>query len=259
MAATGRRLAGKRILVTRPRERSAELCFLLEDEGAQVLALPVLELLPPEDPRPLQAAAEQLGRYSWVLFASPSAVTAMVEAARVAGTLGVLSKAKVAVVGPATARAAKEFGLSIAAEAATATGEGLAQTLFSHLGPDDSVLLPAAHNGRRELEEALSSAGYKVTRVTAYQSASSELDPAALEALSSAPLDAALFGSPRTVEALLEKTGSSGRIALEAARLIAIGPTTASAISALGLVVAQVAERPTAEALVEATVRAIHG
>ena len=64
-----RRLEGIRVLVTRPRERSEELCFLLEDEGAQVLHVPLLELRPPEDPRPLVAAAEegrreQIGRAS---------------------------------------------------------------------------------------------------------------------------------------------------------------------------------------------------
>src|SRR4051794_6815347 len=82
-----RRLAGIRVLVTRPRERAEELCFLLEDEGAEVIALPVLELKPPANPRPLQAAAEGAQRYRWVVFASPTAVEAWMEALREAGTL----------------------------------------------------------------------------------------------------------------------------------------------------------------------------
>ena len=41
----GQRLAGMRVLVPRPRERAEQLCFLLEDEGAEVLAVPLLELL----------------------------------------------------------------------------------------------------------------------------------------------------------------------------------------------------------------------
>ena len=54
------RLRGVRVLVPRPRERAQALCFLLEEEGAEVVALPLLELEPPTDPRPLQAAAELL-------------------------------------------------------------------------------------------------------------------------------------------------------------------------------------------------------
>src|SRR5262249_42353197 len=64
------RLAGVRVLVPRPRERSEQICFLLEDEGADVLAVPLLELEPPTDPRPLRAAAELLRRFGWVAFAS---------------------------------------------------------------------------------------------------------------------------------------------------------------------------------------------
>ncbi|HZA52583.1 MAG TPA: uroporphyrinogen-III synthase, partial [Myxococcaceae bacterium] len=56
----GARLQGVRVLVTRPRDRAGELCFLLEDEGAEVVSIPLLELLPPEDPRPLRAAAERI-------------------------------------------------------------------------------------------------------------------------------------------------------------------------------------------------------
>jgi hypothetical protein len=62
-----------RVLVPRPRERAEPLCFLLEDEGAEVLAFPLLELEPPSDPRPLQAAAELLRRFGWVAFASERA------------------------------------------------------------------------------------------------------------------------------------------------------------------------------------------
>src|SRR5437762_3139649 len=91
-----RRLEGKRVLVTRPKERVAELCFLLDDEGAQVLSLPLLELRPPEDPRPLAAAAESIQRYRWVVFASPSAVDALMDALREAGTVERMGRVLVA-------------------------------------------------------------------------------------------------------------------------------------------------------------------
>lgn len=251
-----RRLEGKRVLVTRPKERVEELCFLLEDEGAEVMSLPVLELRPPEDSRPLAAAAESIQRYRWVVFASPSAVEALMEALREAGTADRLGHVRIAVVGPRTARTAEGYGLTVAAEPAEATGLGLFEAIRESLHPDDEVLLPAGEEGRRELELALREHGVRVTRVTAYRSTPAELPPEAHEALGQTPPDVVLFASPRTAEFFLEATGA-GR--LGQAKVVAIGPTTAAALARLGVDVAAVAERPTPEGLVDATVRAVHG
>ncbi len=255
-AAVDRRLEGIRVLVTRPRERSEELCFLLEDEGAQVLHVPLLELRPPEDPRPLVAAAESIQRYKWVVFASPSAVEALMEALREAGMMEWLSRVRIAVVGPRTARAVEGYGLKVAAEPPEGTGVALYEAMRGMLEAEDEVLLPAAEEGRRELEDALREHGVRVTRVTAYRSQPAPLTPEARALLEASPPDVALFASPRTAETFLEEVG---RERLGAARLVAIGPTTASALTQLGLPVAAVAERPTPEAFVEATIRAIRG
>jgi len=251
-----RRLEGIRVLVTRPRDRAEELCFLLEDEGAQVLHVPLLELVPPEDSRPLMAAAEAIQRYKWVVFASTSAVDALMDALREAGTMRMLSPIRFAAVGPRTARAVEGYGLTVAAESPGGTGEALAEVMRPALQPEDEVLLPAAEEGRRELEDALREQGARVTRVTAYRSLPTVLPAETRALLEASPPDVALFASPRTAEAFLE---DAGRERLGTARLVAIGPTTAAALSHLGLPVAAVAERPTPEALVEATVRAIHG
>jgi uroporphyrinogen-III synthase len=251
-----RRLEGIRVLVTRPRERAEELCFLLEDEGAEVLSVPLLELRPPEDPRPLAAAAEAIQRYRWVVFASPSAVEALMEALREAGTVDRLRRVKVAAVGPRTARAAEAYGVEIAAEPAENTGQGLFDAIKDSLQTGDEVLLPAAEEGRRELEEALREAGVLVTRVTAYRSTPSPLPAEALALLEASPPDVALFASPRTAEVFLETVG---RERLGVARVVAIGPTTAAALERLGMPATTVAERPTSESLVDAAVRAVRG
>src|SRR4051812_48864522 len=253
------RLSQVRALVTRPRERSVELCFLLEDEGAEVTALPLLELLPPLDPRPLRSAAEHLSSYAWVAFASPSAVDSLVEAAREAGTGAALARARIAAVGPRTAQAIKGHGLELAREATVATGAGLFDALKDVLNAGDEVLLPAAEDGRRELTEALEDAGVRVTRVCAYRSAKLALDPAAAARLTEQPPQVVLFGSPRTAEAFLDAMGEEGRRIAGAARVVAMGPTTAVALEQLGLPVAAVAERPTPEGLLEAAIRAIQG
>lgn len=251
-----RRLEGKRVLVTRPRERSEELCFLLEDEGAEVLHVPLLELQPPENPRPLKAAAEAIQRYRWVVFASPSAVEALMDAVLAAGTAHLMAQVRVAAVGPRTARAAEACGLRVAVEPPEGHAHALFDAMREHLQAEDEVLLPAAEEGRRELEDSLRAVGVRVTRVTAYRSTPAPLPPEALANLDATPPDVVLFASPRTAEAFLE---AAGRERLAGARVVAIGPTTAAALARMDVEVAAVAERPTPEGLVDAAIRAIHG
>jgi uroporphyrinogen-III synthase len=95
-----------------------------------------------------------------------------------------------------------------------------------------------------------------VTRVAAYRSTPLAVADAVWEDLRARPPAAILFASPRTAEAFLE---AGGRPVLEKARAVAIGPTTATALLALGFPAAGVAERPQAADFVEAAVRAIRG
>jgi uroporphyrinogen-III synthase len=251
------RLEGVRVLVTRPRDRAADLCFLLEDEGAEVVHLPLLELTPPSDERGLRSAAEQIHRYAWVAFASPSAVDALWEACREAGTQARLSVARLAAVGPGTARALESRGLTVTCTAGESTGAGLYAAMREALRPEDEVLLPAAEEGRRELEDSLVQQGVRVTRVAAYRSAPTARDDSVLAGLLAEPPRVAMLGSPRTAEALAEQLGAHGPGWLAAVKLVAIGPTTAKALEDLGWVAAGVAERPTPEGLVDAAVRAL--
>lgn len=253
----GQRLTGVRVLVPRPRERAEPLCFLLEDEGAEVLTLPLLELEPPSDPRPLRAAAELLRRFGWVAFASERAVSALVEAARTAGTLDVLRTRKLAAVGPGTAAALTAHGLEPTLVSAVSTGEGLAEALLTRLQPGEAVLLPAAEQGRRALEDALAAAGVQVQRVAAYRSSPAAAVPEGWAEVVARPPRCALFGSPRTVEAFLSLPGADGLV--PAVRAVAVGPTTAAALRARGWEPAAVATAPTPPEWVEAAVRAIEG
>jgi uroporphyrinogen-III synthase len=261
----GPRLAGTHVLVTRPRGRAEELCFLLEDEGATVALLPLLELLPPEDPRPLQAAAERLSRYDWVVVSSPQAVEALVEAAREAGTQGALARARLAAVGPKTAKRARRLGVEPTLLALESTGTGLFEALQPHLEPGAEVLLLVAENGRPELTLLLEEADVRLTRVVAYRSQAAAVPKEALASLLARPPDVVVFASPRTAEAFLEAADGlgaqpprhAGLALLRRTRLVAIGPTTAGALQGLGLEVTAVAERPTAEAVVEAVIRAV--
>ena len=103
-------LAGRRIVVTRRPDQASRLVGLLRDRGATVLEVPATAIGPPEDPRPLDLALRDLGRFDWVVLTSANAVTAVRD--RLASLLrparlGV-GGAQIASIGPATTRAIRE-------------------------------------------------------------------------------------------------------------------------------------------------------
>ncbi|HEV8631148.1 MAG TPA: uroporphyrinogen-III synthase, partial [Thermoanaerobaculia bacterium] len=72
-----RPLHGRRVVVTRAEHQAEGLAAALAAAGATVERLPLLAVLPPEDPAPLAAAAASLASYRWVVFTSANAVRAL--------------------------------------------------------------------------------------------------------------------------------------------------------------------------------------
>ena len=75
-----RPLFGRRILVTRPREQALELVERLAALGAEPVEAPMIQIVPPDDPDPLRRAAAAAGEFDWIVFTSPNAVEAFMNA-----------------------------------------------------------------------------------------------------------------------------------------------------------------------------------
>ena len=67
----------KVVVLARPREQRALVEGALEALGASVIDLPAIEIVPPEDPGPLDEALRELEAYEWVGFTSANAVRAV--------------------------------------------------------------------------------------------------------------------------------------------------------------------------------------
>jgi len=135
------------------------------------------------------------------------------------------------------------------------TGEGLAEALQPRIQPGESVLLPAAEQGRRSLEDGLRAAGVTVERVAAYRSSPAGSVPEGWAEVVTHPPRCVLFGSPRTVEAFLSLPGAEALV--PRVRAVAVGPTTAAALQARGWQPAAISASPTPPEWVEAAIRAI--
>ena len=252
-------LLGKVVLVTRARDpdeaADGGIVALLEKAGARPLVVPTIVFHPPSDPTGLTRAIEGLrtGEYGWVAFTSAQAVRCAWEAS--GHDPRAFGLARIAVVGPATARALEQRGLSADLVARQSRAAGLAVDMVARLraeGGSPRVLFPRAARGSSVLADALRSAGYPVDLVVAYETRAPEPDALAglVRELEQGRVDAVVFTSGSTVDNLCDCLGLRAGELLGRCRIGSIGPVTTEAARARGLRVDVVAPRASVESLV---------
>ena len=104
------RLAGKKILVTRPQYQSETLCKMIENEGGEAIRLPVIGIRPPPDPDTLRRLLARVGDYDIGVFISQNAVIHTLELLN--KEIHALYNLKLVAVGKGTARLLKQAGFS---------------------------------------------------------------------------------------------------------------------------------------------------
>jgi uroporphyrinogen III methyltransferase/synthase len=231
-------LFGKRVLVTRSRDQAATLQLCLEAQGAEVLALPLLDIAPPEDWSAVDRHLGQLPRYAWVVFTSPNSVSFFFDRLYALGKdARAFGPARVAAVGLSTAEHLHQRGLRPDLVPATQSQEGLAQAFADFPVEGREILLPASSIGRTHLVEVLQQRGALVHHVVAYQNRAP--DPSQVElpaALVENALDLVIFASPSSVQHFAGLLGQERALEiLSRARIACIGPTTSRAVRDLGL------------------------
>ncbi|HVO56707.1 MAG TPA: uroporphyrinogen-III synthase [Dongiaceae bacterium] len=246
-------LDGKRIVITRPDGQSAGLRDALIAQGARVIHLATIEIQPPADPAPLDAAAKRISDFDWLLFTSQNAVSAF--AARLfklAFSAGSFA-GRVGCVGEATARAAMQAGFLKVRAGQGRTASDLVTELAAEL-KGRRVLLPRSDRADAALLEQLRALGANVTDVVAYRT----LDVTAIPSIlrdDVAGAHAILFFSPSAAAAFANMIKSGLLPAIAATTLVgAVGPVTHQALLAAGLRCDFEAESPSNDELLAALV-----
>ena len=236
-------LEGQRILVLRPREQAHGVAAELARLGAVPVLLPALEIVPPEDPAPLERALARLADYDWLILTSANGVRAVFD--RVSSLPADL---RVAAVGPKTALELEARGVTPDLVPPSATAESLAEALRDV--PDmRRVLFPKANRSRDVLPEALRARGIHLDDPVAYRSLDVLAEGPELEALRRGEIDWVLVSSPSTFEAVVNRVD---RAVWDRTRLASIGPISSAAIRRHGLPVAVEADPSTMEGLIAA-------
>lgn len=241
-------LAGRTIVVTRPRPEADELARLLERRGARAIVAPAIEVAPVRSAALTKALAELAdGAFAWVTLTSPRTVDVLAERLEPAQV-----RAKVAAVGEGTAEAYRRWSRrrpDLVPKAFTTASLGRA---FPR--GDGRVLTPRADVAPEGLEDALERKGWRPTRVDAYRTRMPRSLPAeARTALRGGEVDAVTFTSASTVRGFV---GALGPVK-GSPKVVAIGPVTAREARTHGLHVHAVASPHTIEGLVAAVERAL--
>ncbi len=243
-------LAGKRILITRPKAQAARLIEKLAGLGAVPVICPTIEIAPPPSADALDQAIQSLDTYHWVIFTSVNGVAAFWQRLEALGkTAAALEPVQVAAIGPATAKALSEHGVS----PDFVPQEYVAEAILSGLGEvrGQHILLPRAEIARKALFEELERRGALPEEIAVYQTRPASIDPETLDELKKG-VDIATFTSSSTVRNFFELMGDQARGVLNGAVIACIGPITAETARNEGLTVDIVAPVYTIDGLVDA-------
>ncbi len=245
-------LEGKRIVVTRAREQADELNEKLRALGATPIEWPMIEIAPPEDFAPLDAAIRQLEQYDWVVFSSVNGVKYFFE--RVAnGDLRLATSVaapwwgcdlRIAAVGVKTAAALQQRGLRVDAVPEEFLASHSVKALGDVRGQKILVLRPDI--APSDLAITLSERGAQVDEVIAYRT----LPVRPEHSIALDQVDAVTLASASAAKNFAAHL--NGQAVPETVCIACIGPSTTKAARQAGLRVDVEAQVHTLDGLVEA-------
>lgn len=225
-------LTDKTVLVTRAVGQAGQFSRLLQRQGATVIEMPTIEIVPPSSWDELDAAIGHLNDYDWLVLTSTNAVDYFFErlGSQLQDVRG-LAAIKIAVVGEKTAARLKQHGLKADFIPPDYVADAMVVN-FPGAVTGKKILFPRVESGGREvLVNAFVEQGAVVTEVAAYQSVCPEFgDPQAIAALKNHSVDVVTFASSKTVKhfcQLLERSiGDGWQRYLDKVGFASIGPQT---------------------------------
>ncbi|MBD2652655.1 uroporphyrinogen-III C-methyltransferase [Synechocystis sp. FACHB-383] len=261
-------LAQKTILVTRAADQASQFTELLQQQGANVLAMAALEIVPPTDWRPVDQAIAKLGDFDWLILTSANGVEFFFQRLQHHGwDSRALAGLKLAVVGKKTAQSLEKFGI----KPDFIPPDFIADALVEHFPQPPAglkILFPRVESGgRAQLVQELRAKQALVTEVPAYQSACPAHMPEEVwQSILNRNVDVITFASSKTVthfrQLLAKNSQADGyqdwRCLINHCQIASIGPQTSErCLQELGQVDIEATEY-TLEGLTRAIIDYVH-
>jgi uroporphyrinogen III methyltransferase / synthase len=256
-----RPLFGRRVVVTRARERAGDFSRKLAELGADVLEISAIKITQPTETDAIVDALLELNAYDWLVFTSANGVTAFFDIFfRRFQDMRDIGGVRIAAVGPATAAKLRELHLQVDVTPGEFAGIKIAGALAKFESIENlKICLLRAEVADPDLPKALEELGAIVDDIAIYKTVAETEDPAGAGAvLLESGADWITFTSGSTVEhfharfdlpKLLKKFPQM--------KLASIGPETSKAIRALGLEPVLEAKEHTTEGLISGLLKTV--
>ncbi len=250
-------LFGKRVVITRTRDKNSLFRERLERLGPEILELPTIEIQKPSSFRAMDRVIRRIGQFDWAVFTSAYGVQAFFERlAALHKDARALAGVRVACVGPETAAALAEKGIAPDLIPRRFETAALPLELKKNAGSliGQKLALFRADIAPLALETGLKRLGASVTRVTAYRTRLPKRQSVEIRrALLAGNVDWVTFTSSSTVKHFVALFGLR-RVKKMAKRtkFASIGPVTTRTLRGFGLKPACEAKAFTTDGLVAA-------
>ena len=227
-------LAGRRVIVTRPRGMISGMAARLRKLGAEVLELPSIETVAREDQSELEAALDAADSYSWIVFTSPTGVRVFFDVLKKAGRdVRCLAGIRIAAIGTGTKKELSDRNIIVDFVPSVYDGETLGRELAERVGSGDHILIPRAAIGNEDLVAELKRADAEVIDIATYDTINAQqdlVDEAAL--FENGKIDCAVFTSASTVRGFVNRNPGLDYSLVRAA---CIGKQTKAAADSYGM------------------------
>jgi uroporphyrinogen-III synthase len=231
---SGARLAGRRIVVTRPAGQNESLAEMIRAEGGEPIVFPVLEILDLEDTRALVAAIDRLDDYDLAVFISPNAVDKAMNVVRARREWP--QRLRAATIGRASEKALARHGVAdVIAPTGRFDSEALLELPALAAVQGWRVVIFRGDGGRELLGDTLRARGATVDYVECYARArpNADVEPL-LKRWGRGEIDAVTVSSSEGLRNLYDMLGKLGQAWLKRTPLFAPHARIAANARALG-------------------------
>ncbi len=256
-----RPLFGKRVLVTRPAGQSAGLIRKLEELGASVDAMPVVEIRALEDWSRVDGVLARVKEFDWVVFTSVNGVRAFLgRLLELKGDIRALGRQNLPPLVLQPRIALRSYHLEPDLVPSEFRSEDLSRALRER-ARGQRVLIARADRGRDILHEELAAVA-QVEQIAVYSQVDvTAVDREILARLDRGEIDYVTLTSSNIARAFHRVLDQGARKSILGGRpkLVTISPVTSAAVYELGLPVAAEASTYTSEGLIQALVGCVTG